>query len=69
MCPEAPTIARRLDDGPAPLSSPQERLFLLDQMMPGLAAYNVPTLVRVGTTLDAELLRDALNAIVARDRQ
>jgi amino acid adenylation domain-containing protein len=69
MCPEgaqAATIARRRDDGPAPLSSPQERLFLLDQMMPGLAAYNVPTLVRVGTTLEAELLRDALNAIVAR---
>jgi amino acid adenylation domain-containing protein len=69
MCPEgteAATIARRLDDDPAPLSSPQERLFLLDQMMPGLAAYNVPTLVRVGTTLDARLLRDALNAIVAR---
>ncbi len=63
---EAPMIPRQLDAGPAPLSSPQERLFLLDRMMPGLAAYNVPTLVRVPTTLDAELLRTALNAIVAR---
>ena len=34
-------------DAAKPLSSPQERLFLLDQMMPGLGAYNVPTLVRV----------------------
>ncbi|HEX5853263.1 MAG TPA: amino acid adenylation domain-containing protein [Solirubrobacteraceae bacterium] len=59
-------IPRLLDAGPTPLSSPQERLFLLDQMMPGLAAYNVPTLVRVPATLDAELLRAALNVIVSR---
>jgi hypothetical protein len=59
-------ISRRLDAGPAPLSSSQERLFLLDQIMPGQSAYNVPTLVRVPTTLDADLLRAALNAIVAR---
>ncbi len=59
-------IPRQLQDGPTPLSSPQERLFLLDRIMPGLAAYNVPTLVRVPATLDADLLRAALNAIVSR---
>src|ERR1700709_869246 len=59
-------IARGLDSGPTPLSSPQERLFLLDQMMPGLAAYNVPTLVRVATKLDGGLLREALNVGVSR---
>src|SRR5947209_4461513 len=59
-------IPRRLDNGPIPLSSPQERLFLLDEMMPGLPVYNVPTLMRVGTTLDENLLRAALNFIVAR---
>ncbi|MBA3806781.1 MAG: amino acid adenylation domain-containing protein [Solirubrobacterales bacterium] len=58
--------ARELDDGPRPLSSPQERLFLLDQIMPGLAAYNVPTLVRLSTTLEESLLRSALNVIVSR---
>ena len=63
---DAPMISRRLDEGPAPLSSPQERLFLLDRIMPGLAAYNVPTLVRVPMTLDEELLRAALNAVVSR---
>ncbi|HEX3693491.1 MAG TPA: amino acid adenylation domain-containing protein [Solirubrobacteraceae bacterium] len=52
--------------GPAPLSSSQERLFLLDQLMPGSSAYNVPTLVRVGTNLDADLLAAALNTIVLR---
>jgi amino acid adenylation domain-containing protein len=64
--PRAPIITPRPNDGPAPLSSPQERLFLLDRIMPGLPAYNVPTLVRVDTTLDANLLRAALNAIVSR---
>ena len=47
-------IPRQAHDGPQPLSFPQERLFLLDQIMPGLPAYNVPTLVRVGATLDDE---------------
>jgi amino acid adenylation domain-containing protein len=60
------TITRRTHDGPRPLSFPQERLFLLDQMMPGLAAYNVPTLVAVGCTLDEELLRRAFEAVVDR---
>jgi amino acid adenylation domain-containing protein len=64
--PDAALITRQREDGPTPLSSPQERLFLLDRIMPGLAAYNVPTLVRVGATLDADLLRAALNAIVSR---
>jgi amino acid adenylation domain-containing protein len=63
---EAGMISRQPDAGPAPLSSSQERLFLLDQIMPGQSAYNVPTLVRVPTTLDADLLRAALNAVVAR---
>jgi amino acid adenylation domain-containing protein len=64
--PEAAMITRRLDDGLSPLSSSQERLFLLDRIMPGLPAYNVPTLVRVPTTLDAGLLQAALDEIVAR---
>jgi amino acid adenylation domain-containing protein len=59
-------VRRQLNDGPAPLSSAQERLFLLDQLMPGLPVYNVPRLMRVGTTLDSNLLRDALNAIISR---
>src|SRR5438270_6492112 len=35
-------------------------------MMPGLGAYNVPTLVRVATTLDEHLLKEALDEILAR---
>jgi amino acid adenylation domain-containing protein len=63
---EAPTIARRLDDGPAPLSFPQERLFLLDQLMPGSSAYNVPTLYRLDATLDEHKLRRAFDHVIAR---
>jgi amino acid adenylation domain-containing protein len=59
-------IPRQAHEGPQPLSFPQERLFLLDQIMPGLPAYNVPTLVRVGATLDESLLKAALDAILAR---
>jgi hypothetical protein len=62
----AQTIPRRSAEGPWPLSSPQERLFLLDRITPGLPVYNVPTLVRLGITLDAERLRAAFDAIVQR---
>ncbi|HLJ02693.1 MAG TPA: amino acid adenylation domain-containing protein [Solirubrobacteraceae bacterium] len=60
------TIPRGPGDGPRPLSFPQERLFLLDRLLPGLGAYNVPTLVRVHGTLDAELLRRACELVVER---
>jgi amino acid adenylation domain-containing protein len=60
------TIARQPGDGPHRLSFPQERMFLLDQIMPGLPAYNVPTLYRVSANLDEEALRSAFDTIVAR---
>jgi amino acid adenylation domain-containing protein len=62
----AQTIRRHARNGPQPLSFPQERLFLLDRIMPGLAAYNVPTLVRAGARLDEGVLKAALERIVAR---
>jgi amino acid adenylation domain-containing protein len=57
---------RQAGGGPAPLSFPQERLFILDRMMPGVSAYNVPHLVRVGATLDEAALQRAFDAVVAR---
>jgi amino acid adenylation domain-containing protein len=62
----SPTIPRRPSDAPGCLSFPQERLFLLDRIMPGLAAYNVPTLVRVPAHLDADVLRRACELVVQR---
>jgi amino acid adenylation domain-containing protein len=61
-----PTISKRSAEGPATLSFPQERMFLLDRITPGLSAYNVPALVRVAGTLDDEVLRQACEAVVAR---
>ena len=63
---EAPTIVRHESAGPRRLSFPQERLFLLDRIMPGLGAYNVPTLVRVRATLEEEKLRRAFERVVDR---
>jgi amino acid adenylation domain-containing protein len=63
---QAQTIVRHEGDGPRRLSFPQERLFLLDRIMPGLGAYNVPTLVRVRATLEEEKLRRAFELVVAR---
>jgi len=63
---DASTITRRPEDGLTPLSFPQERLFLLDQLMPGSSAYNVPTLYRIGATLDEHKLQRAFDHVVGR---
>ncbi len=63
---EQQTIVRDESDGTRRLSFPQERMFLLDRIMPGLGAYNVPTLVRVRATLDDEKLRRAFELVVQR---
>jgi len=60
------TIPRGPSGGPRPLSFPQERLFLIDRIIPGLPAYNVPTALRVRGTLDEELLRRACELVVER---
>jgi len=60
------TISARSSGASAPLSFPQERLFLLDRIMPGIPAYNVPRLMRVRSTLDVDALQRAFDAIVAR---
>src|SRR5205823_12960948 len=59
-------ITTRSGDVPRRLSFPQERLFLLDQIMPGSSAYNVPSLYRVAANLDAVALRQAIDLVVRR---
>ncbi len=51
---------------PAPLSFEQERLWFLDRMTPGLAAYHLPLTVRLAGRLDVIALRRALAGVVAR---
>ena len=68
-----PAVPRRPADGPAPLSFAQRRLWLIDRVAPGSAAYNVPVAVRLDGELamfsfrgdrdaEAELLRSIVHA-------
>jgi amino acid adenylation domain-containing protein len=52
--------------GMLPLSFAQARLWFLDQLQPGNAAYNVPTAVRLHGPLDLAAMEDALNQVIAR---
>ncbi|MCA1612825.1 MAG: amino acid adenylation domain-containing protein [Acidobacteria bacterium] len=62
----APPIARAARGGPLPLSFAQQRLWFMDQMEPGSAAYNVPAALRLEGRLDADALRRALGEVVRR---
>src|SRR5262245_36096743 len=49
-----------------PLSFAQQRLWFIDQLEPGSAAYNIPCAVRLSGRLNVEALQRALNEIVRR---
>src|SRR5579859_2116364 len=49
-----------------PASFAQRRLWFLDQLEPGTAAYNLPRAFRVLGPLDIEILRRALDTIIRR---
>ena len=51
---------------PFPVSFAQERLWFLDQLEPGSAAYNVPVGVRLNVALDVDALGWAVGALVER---
>ncbi|HTC92174.1 MAG TPA: condensation domain-containing protein, partial [Terriglobales bacterium] len=59
-------ISRRGLRSEAPLSFAQQRLWFLDQMTPGLAAYNVVNVGRFRGLLDVNALQKALSEIYAR---
>src|SRR5262245_23060766 len=65
---EAPveSIARVARDGELPLSYAQQRLWFINQLEPGSAAYNIPCAVRLVGRLDADALGRSLNEIVVR---
>jgi amino acid adenylation domain-containing protein len=67
-CPVVPlvpmaSVAREADP---PLSFTQERFWLLDQLTPGTAAYNVPMALRIEGCLDVGALEHCLSEIVRR---
>ncbi|TWB10729.1 amino acid adenylation domain-containing protein [Nitrospirillum amazonense] len=52
--------------GPLPLSPAQQRLWLLDRLTGGDAAYSMAATLDLRGDLDVQALEDALNAVIAR---
>jgi hypothetical protein len=63
---QAPPIVPVPRDGPLPLSFAQQRLWFIDQLEPGSAAYSIPQGMRLRGPLDVGVLRRALGEIVRR---
>ncbi len=61
-----PPIERAASRGEGPLSFAQERLWFLDRLEPGTAAYNIPAAVRMQGELDLGALARALAALAER---
>ncbi|MET0400642.1 MAG: amino acid adenylation domain-containing protein, partial [Longimicrobiaceae bacterium] len=62
----APPMERVPRTGPLPLSFAQQRLWVVDRLEPGSAAYNMPFALRLRGALDVAALRASLDALVAR---
>ncbi|MBZ4423333.1 non-ribosomal peptide synthetase, partial [Myxococcus sp. RHSTA-1-4] len=63
---QAPPLRPVPRDRALPLSFAQQRLWFIDQLEPGSAAYNMPTAVRLSGALDIAALERALHALIAR---
>jgi amino acid adenylation domain-containing protein len=59
-------IPRLSPEEDAPLSFAQERMWLLERMLPDVTAYNVPRLLSVPGRLDADALQSALDTVASR---
>jgi len=62
----AESVPRRADRAELPLSFAQERMWFLDQLEPGSAAYNVPSAVRLSGRLDVSALLRGLAEVARR---
>ncbi|HEU4595289.1 MAG TPA: amino acid adenylation domain-containing protein, partial [Pyrinomonadaceae bacterium] len=61
-----PPVKRASRDEATPLSFAQQRLWFLDKLEPGSAAYNMPTALRLTGRLDAAALGRTLGEVVRR---
>ncbi|MEP7010062.1 MAG: amino acid adenylation domain-containing protein, partial [Acidobacteriota bacterium] len=64
--PKHPPLRPAPRDRALPLSFAQQRLWFLDRLAPGGAAYNIPVALRLQGTLDIAALAGTLTAVVAR---
>ncbi|HEX7239391.1 MAG TPA: non-ribosomal peptide synthase/polyketide synthase, partial [Longimicrobiaceae bacterium] len=62
----APPLERASRGRPPPLSFAQRRLWVVDRLEPGSAAYNMPYALRLRGALDPAVLRRSLDALVRR---
>lgn len=62
----AQKIPQRENPGAAPLSFAQQRLWFLDQLEPGQAAYNIPLALRLSGALQIAPFERALSEIIRR---
>ncbi len=63
---QKPTIPSRSGAGPAPLSFAQQRLWFLEQLVPGSTAYNVAFGARIAGLLNVAAAHKAFSEIVRR---
>ena len=63
---DAGRIPRRTHTAPAPLSFAQQRLWFLQRLEPGSAAYNIPFAARLTGVLNIGAIQRALQTIVDR---
>ncbi|MFP2903248.1 condensation domain-containing protein, partial [Corallococcus sp. 4LFB] len=61
-----PRLEARSRTGQEPLSFAQQRLWLLDQLQPGGASYNIPLAVRLTGKVDVGALRRTFDELVRR---
>jgi amino acid adenylation domain-containing protein len=59
-------IARAVNDGSAPLSFAQQRMWFMDRLAPGNPAYNIAGAVRLTGALNRSAIEQSLNEIVRR---
>ncbi|HEX7239644.1 MAG TPA: amino acid adenylation domain-containing protein, partial [Longimicrobiaceae bacterium] len=62
----APPMERVSREGPLPLSFAQQRLWVLDRLEPGSAAYNMPSALRLHGPLHTPALRAGIAELVRR---
>lgn len=63
---DVPTISRAARDGTIPLSFAQQRLWVLTQLEPDGASYNLPIALRLSGVLDCAALERSVNELVRR---